>query len=250
MQINPKNEEHLAYFIVVALLLSPLIGCSDVRQNRDQLNKFAAAYVEFHKALTSAEVTSWVIEMDQAESTTEQVTLFRANFVKTFGGNVTNHERVESARQALAAYDSKGKQIVDECETNNGIVDTKSLALIEAANAVEDEKYQKAAILVAGTARAIPESLETLRNDHSQIYSLQVGLLNAVVDNHGDLSRVVSLMKQGIPDEKKLSEEAAKLLDQEQASTRTMEGQYAAFKGLTGITVDYEYPPSSDETKQ
>ena len=57
---------------------------------------------------------------------------------------------------------------------------------------------------------------------------------------------IVASMKRVGPEQKNLTDETKKLRDQEQNSVGAVEGLYAAFKGSTGIAIDYK-PPADEK---
>jgi hypothetical protein len=87
--------------------------------------------------------------------------------------------------------------------------------------------------------------MEQLRKNYVGTYDLQMMLMNAVAAKHGDLNRIVNVMREKIPEKKRLSDEGDRLRNEEQAFGRTAQEQYAAFKGMTGVTLDYVEPPAT-----
>ena len=69
-------------------------------------------------------------------------------------------------------------------------------------------------------------------------------LLTRIVKEDGNLGRALPAMPKNIAEKDKLRSEVDRLRNEEQASLRQMQEQYAAFKGQTGITVDYVQPIS------
>jgi hypothetical protein len=233
----------------VLALLAWVTSCSDIH-SRETLDAFASAYVGFHKAVYDSEISMWAVALDvseRPEHTGDQpISFYRQNFVKAFDATSTNGARAKSARLAVTAHDSS--KALDDFEVRNDTCDNKSLALIEAANAIRGDEYRKQAVSLAETARGIPSTLATLRTDYDKIYDVQVDLSSALAASNGDMRSILTLMKQKVPEQNELLVETEKLRAQEQAAVKEMEGQYAAIKGATGITVDYT-PPSDSGTK-
>jgi hypothetical protein len=70
-------------------------------------------------------------------------------------------------------------------------------------------------------------------------------LMDAVEKNGGDLARTFPMMKDELPNKNKRDADAAAARDREQSLTREIEERYAAFKGMTGITLDYQPEPDA-----
>jgi hypothetical protein len=236
--------------IVMALLFLSVTGCSFVRPDRESLNKFAVAYVDCRKAMNAAEVLSWVIALDQSEDVSEGTTYYRRSFVDALNTRASNQERAAAARDALKYFNTKSKQALAEFSDDDATLDDKSLALVEAAGAIRDEEHRKEATQVAATARDIQQQLDTLTRKVGDIYDLQQKLMNTIADNNGDLRRSFGTMKDQIPQKQKLDAEAEELRNKEQSLTRIIQERYAAFKGMTGITLDYVEATSNDNAKQ
>jgi chemotaxis protein histidine kinase CheA len=231
---------------VSALLLS-LTGCFGPGDNREALNAFALAYVGFHKAVDDSEVSMWVIALDVSGD--RHTTAYRQNFLEAFDTHNTNRRRAENAKQAVLARE-ESNPVLDDFDMRNDKCDAKSLAMVEAANAIRDNAYRKQAVSLAGDARDIPAALGQMKMDYSQIYTLQVNLASELAANSGYMRAILPQMKRMVPEQKKLLEETDRLRDKLQTSVRAMETQYAAIKGMTGITIDYVPSTDGDGAKQ
>jgi hypothetical protein len=218
-----------------------------MRHDRESLNRFATAYVEFRRAVNDSEIVSWVIALDQSERTDgTSGTSYRRYFAGSLDVNVSNRDRAEAARLAVDYHDRKGREIMDDFDRRNAAMDQKSLALVEAANAIPNEGYKLQAVALATSARKNQHTLEALRENYVSTYDLQVELLNAIAKQDGNLGRVFKLMQEKLPDKQRLEAEGEKLRKDEQGSLQQLQEQYAAFKGLTGVTLDYVEPHAPD----
>lgn len=242
----PKHR----FACVTALIFSVLLtGCYYVHHDRPSLNKFAANYIALRKAVNDSEVLSWVITLDQSERTDgSNGTSYRRYFAGALDVKASNRHRADSARQAMDYYDNNSTKMMDDFDSHNGAADQKSLALVESANTIRNENYRQQAVAIAGSARKIQRTFDALRENYVNTYDLQVVLLKAIANENGDLGRVFSLMQQKIPEKKRLESEADKLRRDEQASVQQLQEQYAAFKGITGITLDYVEPAPKTST--
>lgn len=229
-----KKRGHLT--LVLATLL--FASCANDVRDRDQLDAFAAAYVDFHKALYDSEVSMWATGLDVSGQ--ESLSPYRQAFVSAFDVRATNRVRVLNARQAVIAQRSDG--LLDDFGNHIDVCDAKSLALVEAANHIEKEDFRRQAISLAATARSTLGKLTKLKDEYGEIYSLQVKLANELALSDGDLHGIRPLMAQMVPKQNKLFDETNELREQEQDSVRLMEGEYAALKGTSGITLDYRPP--------
>ena len=87
-------------------------------------------------------------------------------------------------------------------------------------------------------------TFDALREDYVNIYDLQLVILKTIAKENGDLGRALPPTQQKLSDHKRLAAERDKLLKDEQGSLQRLQEQYAAFKGMTSITLDYVAPPA------
>lgn len=219
-------------------------GCSYVRHDWESASKFAKAYVAFQGAVRDSEILSWVIALDQSGSADSEVTLYRKRFYQAYDVKASNRDRVRAAREALEYYDRDSKKTMDEFDNRSTVLDQRSLALVEAANSIRNDEYQLRALAVAESARKMEHSFDALRETYSSTYDLQITFLNGMAEANGDLRRVSDLMREKLPEKKRLEAESDKLRKDEQEASQRLREQYAAFKGVTGVTLDYAEPPA------
>jgi hypothetical protein len=225
------------------LLLTLLTGCSYLRHDRESLDKFGSAYVAFRKAASDSEIISWVIVLDQSEgSDGGNGTSYRRSFVGALDVKASSRGRADSARQAVAYYNSNSTKAVDDFEARNDATHEKFIALVEAANDIRIEGNRREAIAVTESARKVDDVFEAMRRNYVSLYDLQVGLLKRIDEEKGDLNRALPAMKEKIPEKDRLENESARLRNDEQAFQRRLQEAYAALKGMTGITIDYVEP--------
>jgi hypothetical protein len=243
-----KGCESIVLLVSLSVFFSVLLtGCSYVRHDRESLNKFATAYISFRQAVKDSEVVAWAIELDQSERTDgSNGTSYRRYFAGALDTTASNRVRADSAREAVEYHDSNSTKWTDDFDSRIAAVDEKSLALVEAANAIRSDGYRPQAVAIAESARKIQHTFDTLREDYVNIYDLQVVLLNTIAKENGDLGRALRLMQQKLPDQNRLEAERDKLLKDEQESLQRLQEQYAAFKGTTGTILDYVEPPASN----
>lgn len=134
---------------------------------------------------------------------------------------------------------------MDDFDDSIAAVDEKSLALLEAANAIRSNVYRPQAVAIAESARKIQHMFDALREDYINIYDLQLVILKSIAKEDGDLGRALPPTQQKLSDHKRLAAERDKLLKDEQESLQRLQEQYAAFKGMTSTTLDYVEPPAS-----
>jgi hypothetical protein len=146
----------------------------------------------------------------------------------------------DAAEQAVDYHDRKGPEGIDDFDSRNVVVDQRSLALVD-----RNEGYRMQALALAKSARKTQRTFDALRENYVNTYDLQVELLNAIAKHEGDLGRVFNLMQQKLPDKKRLEAECDKLRRDQQESLQQLQEQYAAFKDMTGITLDYVEPAAS-----
>jgi hypothetical protein len=248
MAIEPRHRLHLARILIVLLLLGTS-GCFYPRSDAESLQKFASAYVAFRKAAFDSEVMSWVIALDQSERTDgSHGTSYRRNFVGALDSSTSSRDRADFARQAIEDYDTKSKEMLGGFDNRNQALDDTSLALVEAAHAIGNDDYRRQAIAIADSARSIEHTLDTLRKNYVDTYDMQVTLLSAIAKDHGDLNRVLNVLQKTASDKQRLNSESDKLRTDEQASSEKLQEQYAAFKGMTGIKLDYQQPPNAAQS--
>ena len=232
-------------FILVLLLFVSATGCSNIQSDRESLNKFASAYVAFRKALTDAEVMSWVIVLDQSERTDgSKVTAYRNFFAGALDVTASNEVRAGSARQAIKYQDSDSK--MSEFDRRNDVLDSASLALVQAANAIRNENHRRQAVAIAESARNIEHRFSALRKDYVDTYDMQMVVVTAIAKARGDLNRAITAIREAVPEKKRLGSELDNLREEEQAELQRLQERYAAFKGTTGVTLDYVEPTSGD----
>lgn len=159
-------------------------------------------------------------------------------------------DRAHSARQAVEFYTTKSKPLLARFSDEVAALDTKSLALVEAASAVRDEGQRKEAVQVASAARDAEQQFEAVTQKVSDLYSLQARLMTAIAENRGDLGPAFASMGTSTPQRADaLNTEASELRNKAQSATRNVEERYAALKGLTGITLDYVETPAGNATQ-
>lgn len=244
MRFMVKRRKSIVLLVSLSVFLT---GCSYVRRDRESLNKFATAYVSYREAVKDSEVVSWAIELDQSGRTDgSNGTSYRRYFLGALDTAASNRVRADSARQAVEYHDSNSTKWLDDFDSRNAAVDEKSLALVEAANAIRSKVYRPKAVAIAESSRKIQHTFDALREDYVKIFDLQVELLNTIAKENGDLGRALPLMQQKLPDQNRLEAERDKLQKDEQESLQRLQEQYAAFKGTTGTTLDYVEPPASN----
>jgi hypothetical protein len=228
------------------MLLTFFTSCSYVRNDRESLDKFGSAYVAFRKAAWDSEIVSWVIVLDQSESTDgSNGTSYRRRFADALDVTASNRSRADSAKQAVGYYDSNSTKAMDDFEVRNDAVHHKFLALVEAANGIGGENHRWQAIAVAESARKVDDTFEAMRTNYVGLYNLQIELLKQIALENGDLNQALPVMQGKVSEKKRLESETSRLRDEEQACQRTLQEEYAAFKGMTGITVDYVESPEA-----
>ena len=195
----------------------------------------------FRKAVNDSEVMSWVIMLDQSERTDgSNGTFYRRSFAGALDVKVSDRMRADSARQALEYYENK--KTMDDFDTRNAALDSTSLALVEVANSIGDDNYRQKAVGIADLGRKVQHVFDALRENYVNTYDLQSGLLKTIADENGNLERALTAMQKTVAGKDKLQSEGNKLRGDEEEALRLLEEQYAAFKGLTGIKVDYTQP--------
>jgi hypothetical protein len=112
-------------------------------------------------------------------------------------------------------------------------------------NAIRSTNYRPQAVAIAESARKMQHTFDALREHYVNIYDLQLVLLNTIAKENGDLGRALPLTQQKLSDLERLAAERDKLLKNEQESLQRLQEQYAAFKGMTSITLDYVAPPAN-----
>jgi hypothetical protein len=236
-RVNPTT-------VLLAFLLSSCAGCSYVRHDDESLNKFARSYVAFRKAAYDSEIVSWVVTLDQSERTNgSNGTSYRRYFAGALDVTASNRVRADSARQAIEYHNST--KIMDDFDTRTDAVDTTSLALVEAANGIGNETYRRQAIGIVDSARKVQHAFNEVRQTYIDTYNLQIMLLTTIVKENGNLDRASPAMQKNIAEKDKLRSELDRLRNEEQASLRQVQEQYAAFEGRTGVTVDYVQPTAT-----
>jgi len=247
--MDSRGKRALASVLVASFASFSIAGCSGGSRHDESLDGFASAYVNFRKALRDTEIVSWAIALDQSEDVdAESGTNYRMAFVRALDTKISNRQRADAAAQALGFHNSTHP--LDDFETRNDAVDETSLALVQAANAVKDERHRQQAVLVATSARRLEQSLTALRNNYVDTYYLQTNLLDAIVREKGDLGRVFTSMRDILPEKNKLWAEGQTLRKEEQTSLSRVQEQYAAFRGMTGIVLDYADESSGGNTKK
>jgi hypothetical protein len=231
--------------LVLALLVISSSGCSFKRSDSESLKSFANAYVDFRKIQSQTEILMWVVALDQSGADSEEPTYYRKSFRDAFNTKASNRSRAEAARAAIAYYNDKSKAALTEFSDDSNKLNEKSLHLVEAANAIEDGEHKKAAVQVANSARELQQKTEALYVEYVGIYDLQNKLMDAIAKNGGDLARTFPMMKDELTNKNKKDADAAAARDREQSLTREIEERYAAFKGMTGITIDYKPEPDA-----
>lgn len=231
------------------LSLSFLSDCGHIRRaNRESLDRFSSAYIGFRKTAYDSEVISWVVELDQSGSTDGgEGTSYRRCFVGALDAKASNRMRADSAGKGMGYYESNGAIAMDEFEARNDAADSTSLALVEAANGIQNERYRRQAVSIADSARKIAGTLGAMRSNYAALYDVQVSLLKSVSRENGDLGRSLNAMQRELPEKERLSGESIRLMNQEQSSQRELQERYAALKGMTGITTDYIEPARGEK---
>lgn len=117
--MSRKANHQLLYLAAPALLLL-LFGCSNSLHEREAVNAFASNYIEFHKAVYDSEISMWVIALDVSGQVGDpSTTAYRQDFVKAFAAHLTNAERAENARQAVASltavFTAVPKSLLEAC---------------------------------------------------------------------------------------------------------------------------------------
>ena len=131
---------------------------------------------------------------------------------------------------------------MQDFDKGNEALDASSLQLIQCANAIREEGYRKQAIRVADAARENQHYLESLKSTAEDVYELQVEVMKKITEQGGDLNHALPAMKDGVDEMHKLFVRIHELVQKEQDCTKTIQEQYAAFMGMTGITLDYNEP--------
>jgi hypothetical protein len=124
-------------------------------------------------------------------------------------------------------------------------LDASSLELIQRANAIREDRYRKQAIRIADAARKNQQYLASLKSTAEDVYELQLQVMKKIAEQEGDLNRALPGMKDGINEMHKLSARVHEFVQKEQDGTKTVQEQYAAFKGMTGVTLDYNEPSAN-----
>jgi hypothetical protein len=231
--------------LVLALLVLSSSGCSFKHSDSESLKNFANAYIDFRKVQSETEILMWVVALDQSGADSVEPTYYRKSFTDAFNTKASNRSRAEAARAAVAYYNDKSKSALTEFSDDSNKLNEKSLRLVEAANAIEDGEHKKAAVQVANSGRELQQKTEALYAEYAGIYELQNKLMDAIAKNGGDLARTFTMMKDELPNKNKRDADVAAERDREQSLTREIEERYAAFKGMTGVTLDYQPEPDS-----
>jgi hypothetical protein len=233
----------LARFASIFAMLLVLAGCNAVNRNQESLNNFAKAYVEYRAALRDAVILSWAVGLDQdQEPGPEGTTYYRRAFLGVLDTKATNRARAQSAREALQYFQQKSTEMTKDFNDKVSVLDQKSLQLVEAANRIGNTIDREQAVQVADSARKAEKCLETLTTTYDEIYSLELTIIRAVSTWNGNLGMVVGERPELADEKMKLSASGHQLRDEEQRLERTIDEQYATFKGKTNVTVDY-LPP-------
>jgi hypothetical protein len=228
------------------LVVTFFTGCSYVQLHHESLDKFGSAYVAFRKAARDSEIVSWVIVLDQSERTDgNNGTSYRRSFAGALDVTASNRRRADSAEHAVGYYNSNSTKALDDFEIRNDTTHSKFLALVEAANGIGRESHRRQAIAIAESARKIDDAFEAMRKNYAALYDFQIDLLKRIAQENGDLARALPAMQEKRPEKERLVSESNRLIAEEQASERKLQEEYAAFKGTTGITIDYVEPPEA-----
>ena len=239
------DHQPMTQFMKIAtsriLILSFLlfsVGCT-YQRDRTSANNFATSYVDFSKAVADSEVVMWAIALDQFERPDEDSsTQYRKSLSAAFDWKAPNSSRANAAKEAIRFYNSKSTTFVDDFDERNSKLNESLLAMTQNANAISNPNYRRQAIEIANLAGKIEHTFEALKKCYVNTYDIQLKLLKTMAQENGDLNRVFSEMKIAPEETKKLESEAASLRDEEQMSVQHIREQYAAFKGITGVTLD------------
>lgn len=190
------------------------------------------------------------VEIDAGGGDRNYLTEYRISLEKAIDANSSNSERAAAARRAIELFnEGSRKKLLDSPSRANLALDEKSLALVEAAHAVGDERYRKEAIKIADTARRAQQILATLEQKRGDVYETHMEHMKVIAEEKGDLYRAMLLTKGKQPELPKLNAEIEEIYNKLETSKRTMQEDYAAFKGMTGVSVDYVEPATAGTNK-
>jgi hypothetical protein len=249
---TPRYCRNFTLPFVALTLMFPVYGCghAQLKEGRDQgsLDKFAATYVKFRETLEPAKISAAAMLLDQGApaDADEDLTYYRSSYIKALNRRIDSKKRAEAAREAVEYYKSKSSPMMQDFDKHNDALNASSLELIQRANAITEDAYRKQAIQIADAARKNQQYLASLKSTGEDIYELQVKLMTKITEQEGDLNRALPAMKDALTEWDKLSARRHELFEKEQDFTKTIQEQYAAFKGMTGVTLDYNEPSASD----
>jgi hypothetical protein len=238
-----------AYRCVFSLFLLLFAGCNQLNHDREAIDKFASAYIAFSKSIDDTDVIGWVIVLDQQQSDDEDRTAYRVAFGNAFNVRSTNEFRAEAARDALRLFKNKSTSMLDDFDEREDTLNKNLLTLVESANAIRNKDYRQQAIQIGESAKNVKYAFTQLRVNFADVYNMQTRILKSVDRENGNLSRILDEMKTSVAQKTKLTTVEKDLRSQKETATQQMREQYAAFKGMTGITLDYVEPTSPSQEK-
>lgn len=249
MQTPRCCRNFILSFVALALMFG-LYGCGhgQLKEGGDQdsLDKFAATYVKFREALEAAKVPAYAMLLDQgAPAADENLTYYRRSYMRALDTKVISKKRAEAAREAVEYFTTKSSPVMQDFDKDNETLDASSLELIQRANAIREDRYRKQAIRIADAARKNQQYLASLKSTAEDVYELQLQVMKKIAEQEGDLNRALPGMKDGINEMHKLLARVHEFVQKEQDGTKTVQEQYAAFKGMTGVTLDYNEPSAN-----
>jgi hypothetical protein len=228
--------------VLIVLTLSSLVALPRCeRRDKSATDLVGAKYVAYRKTLLDFEVRAYVLVADPGPGGYMET----ENKLINVSNSLSNDQRLTFAQGVLGTYNGALKQAAQEMDDYLEKLKDAGLAVIEAVHrlprASQPSKVETDANSLVDTADKLASNLHTCKDVWQR-------LLQDIIDMKGDVRGVFAQrVGLGKADEwPKLQAGLTEQFDRFQQQKEQLRKDYAAFKGETGVTVDFDdaNPPS------
>jgi hypothetical protein len=222
--------------VLIVLSISSLVALPRCeRRDKSATDLVGAKYVAYRKTLLDFEVRAYVLVADPGPGGYMQT----ENKLINVTSSLSNDQRLNSALSVLGTYNGALKQAADEMDDHLEKLKDSDLAVIEAVHrlprASQPSKIESDANSLVDTADKLASSLHICKDVRQR-------LLQDIIDMKGDVRGVFARrVALGKADEwPKLQAGLTEQFDRFQQQKEQLRKDYAAFKGESGVTIDFD----------
>jgi hypothetical protein len=221
---------------LIVLTISSLVALPRCEwRDKSATNLVGAKYVAYRKALLDFEVRAYALAADPGPGGYMET----ENKLINVTNSLSNNQRLTFALSVLGTYNGALKQVAEEMDDHLEKLKDANLAVIEAVHHLpgvsQPSKVESDASSLVDTADKLASHLHTCKDVRQK-------MLQDIIDMKGNVRGVFARrVALGKADEwPKLQASLTEQFDRFQQQKEQLRKDYAAFKGETGVTADFD----------